>query len=173
MIFSAIDSALGVGAILPGETAVVLAAIALAGDPGHVALAILAAAAGAFIGDHIRFAVGRVLGPRLEDTKLIRRLGHDKWDEARSFVAGRFWVIILAQLMPGVRTFVSAAAGASSMRYGRFAIICGAAAAIWATIWVIGGVTVGSALLDFVDNYTLPSLAIVYVAASRSHIVDS
>jgi hypothetical protein len=38
MVFSAIDSALGVGAILPGETAVVLAAIALAGDPGHVAL---------------------------------------------------------------------------------------------------------------------------------------
>ena len=54
-----IDAALGVGAILPGETGIVLAAMALADSPLHVALAVVAAAAGAFLGDHIGFAVGR------------------------------------------------------------------------------------------------------------------
>lgn len=49
------------------------------------------------------------------------------------------WVVIVARLLPGVRTFVSAAAGASTMRYGRFAASCGIAAVAWATIWVVGG----------------------------------
>jgi len=170
-LFAAIDAALGVGAILPGETGIVLAAMALADSPLHVALAVVAAAAGAFLGDHIGFAVGRKLGPRLGDTRLIKRLGEDRWMTARDFVARQFWVVIVARLMPGVRTLVAAAAGASPIRYRRFAAICAVAAVIWATLWVIGGVTLGPVLLHIVGRYTIPSLLIAGAAVLAAVIV--
>lgn len=159
-MFAVIDAALGVGAILPGETGVVLAVIALADSPIHIAFAVVAAAAGAFIGDHIGFAVGRMMGPRLGESRLIKRLGKDRWMSARDFVARRFWVVIVARLMPGVRTLVAAAAGASTIRYRRFAAICAVAAMIWATLWVVGGATLGRMLLEVVDRYTVPSLIV-------------
>ena len=170
-LFAAIDAALGVGAILPGETGIVLAAMALADSPLHVALAVVAAAAGAFLGDHIGFAVGRKLGPRLGDTRLIKRLGEDRWMTARDFVARQFWVVIVARLMPGVRTLVAAAAGASPIRYRRFAAICAVAAVIWATLWVMGGVTLGPVLLHIVGRYTIPSLLIAGAAVLAAVIV--
>ncbi|MFI6517580.1 DedA family protein [Spirillospora sp. NPDC050679] len=163
-LFALVDAALGVGAFLPGETAVVLAAIALADDTVHIMLAVVAAAVGAFAGDHIGFLVGRMFGPRLGATKLIRRLGQDNWTRAGDYVARRFWVVIAARLMPGIRTLVSAAAGASPIRYPRFAAICAVAAVLWATLWVVGGAIVGRTLLDVVDRYTVPSLLVVALA---------
>lgn len=163
-LFAAIDAALGVGVVLPGETGIVFAAIALADSPTNLALAVATAAAGAFLGDHIGFAIGRKLGPRLGETKLIRRLGQDRWMTARDFVARRFWVVIVARLMPGIRTLVAAAAGASTIRYQRFAAICAVAAVIWATLWVVGGATIGRGLLEIVDQYTIPSLLVAGAA---------
>ena len=163
-LFAVVDAALGVGAALPGETGIVLAAIALVDDPVHLALAVVAAAAGAFLGDHIGFAVGRRLGPRLGETRLIARLGQDTWMTARVFVARRFWVVIVARLMPGIRTFVAAAAGASTISHRRFAVICAVAAMIWATVWVVGGAALGPVLLEIVDRYTIPSLVIAGLA---------
>lgn len=159
LVFAVIDAAFGVGAVLPGETGIVLAAIALSDRFEHVALAVVTAALGAFIGDHLGFAVGRRFGSRLGDSKLVRRLGPDRWDKAREQVSGRFWAVIVARLFPGIRTFVAAAAGASTMRYPRFATACAIAAVLWATLWVVGGATVGSGLLDVAERFTLPTLA--------------
>lgn len=170
-LFAAIDAALGVGAILPGETGIVLAAMALADSPLHVALAVVAAATGAFLGDHIGFAVGRKLGPRLGETRLIKRLGQDRWMTSRDFVARQFWVVIVARLMPGIRTLVAAAAGASTIRYRRFAAICAVAAVIWATLWVIGGAMIGPVLLQIVGRYTIPSLLVAGAAVLAAVIV--
>jgi membrane protein DedA with SNARE-associated domain len=163
LLCAAIDSALGIGVVVPGETGLVLAAIALADRAELVALAVVVAALGAVIGDHIGFAVGRGLGSRLGDTRLVKRLGPDRWDTARAYVSGRFWTVIVARLLPGVRTFVAAAAGASTMSYAKFAMACGTAAVLWATLWVAGGAVIGSTLLDVVDRFTLPALAVLIV----------
>lgn len=171
LVFAAVDAALGVGAILPGETAVVFAAMALADSPAHIAAAVASAAAGAFIGDHIGFAIGRASGDRLAGSRLIGRLGRHRWDDALGFVARRFWVVIVARLLPGVRTLVSAAAGASGMPYPRFAWICAVAASIWAAIWVIGGALVGNAFLTLVEHYTVPALAAAAAAVVVAALV--
>lgn len=169
-LFAVLDSALGIGAILPGETALVLAATALADEPAHVVMAIGAAAIGAFAGDHVGFAVGRRFGPRLGETRLMRRLGTDGWERAQDLVARQFWVIVVARLLPGVRTFVAAAAGASTIRYGRFALICSIAATLWATLWVLGGALLGRTVLEIVDRWTIPSL-LVFVAVIAAVVV--
>lgn len=161
LLFSAVDAALGIGVLLPGETGIVLAAVALSDRAEFVGLAVTAAAAGAFIGDQIGFIVGRTLGSRLDDSALINRVGYEQWERAQQHVAGRFWVIIFARLLPGIRTFVAAAAGAARMPYARFALVCAIAAMLWATLWVVGGAMIGNALLDIVERYTMPSLFIV------------
>jgi len=165
LLFAAVDAALGVGVLLPGETGIVLAAVTLSGQTELVALAVAAAAAGAFIGDQVGYLIGRTLGSRLDDSALIKRLGYEHWERAKNYVSGRFWVIIAARLLPGIRTFVAAAAGAARMSYTRFAMVCGIAALLWAMLWVVGGAIVGNLMLDVVERYTLPSLGIATVAA--------
>jgi len=165
LLFAAVDAALGVGVLLPGETGIVLAAVTLSDRTELVALAVAAAAAGAFIGDQVGYVIGRTLGSRLDDSALVKRLGYEHWERAQHYVSGRFWVIIVARLLPGFRTFVAAAAGAARMSYARFAMVCGIAALLWAMLWVVGGAIVGNTLLDIVERYTLPSLAIAAVAA--------
>lgn len=164
LLFAALDAALGVGALLPGETGIVLAAVTLSDRAELIALAVAAAAAGAFIGDQVGFLIGRTLGARLEHSALIKRLGFEQWKRAQDYVSGRFWVILLARLLPGIRTFVAAAAGAARMSYARFALACGLAAVFWATLWVVGGAILGNALLEMIERYTLPSLLIAAAA---------
>jgi membrane protein DedA with SNARE-associated domain len=160
LVFALVDAALGIGAFLPGETAVVFAAMALAHNPWQIAAAVVAAAVGAFLGDHIGFLVGRHLGDRIGQTSFVRRMGAERWDQARRFVARRFWLVVVARLLPSVRTLVAAAVGASTMRYARFASACALAAVLWATIWVVGGALVGHAFLVLVENYTVPVLSV-------------
>ncbi|MGO2111363.1 MAG: DedA family protein [Pseudoclavibacter sp.] len=166
VLFAAADSALGIGAIVPGETGLVLVAVALADRPEVVLLAVIAAALGAFIGDHVGFVVGRRLGPRLGETKMIRRLGVDRWDRARDRISGNWGAVLVARLLPGIRTFVAAAAGASTMSYARFAWVCALAALVWATIWVAGGAIVGRALLELAEQYSLPFAAVAVATAA-------
>ncbi|MHC9896869.1 DedA family protein [Corynebacterium diphtheriae] len=164
LLFAALDAALGIGAVLPGETGIVLAAVTLSDRAELLAAGVFVAALGAFLGDHVGFAVGRGLGARLGDTRLIKRLGRDRWEKARYYVAGRFWIVILARLLPGIRTLVAAAAGASAVPYSRFATACGVAALLWAGLWVVGGALIGNALLDVVERYALPALIVVAAA---------
>lgn len=172
LVCALVDAALGIGAVLPGETAVVFAAVALSDNPWHIAAAVLAAAIGAFGGDHIGFAAGRIFGDRLGQTRLVRRLGRERWDSARQYVARRFWMLIVARLLPGVRTLVAAAAGSSAMSYARFASACAIAAVLWATIWVVGGALVGNAFLVLVEQYT-PQVLIVAAAGLGVGVVLS
>ncbi|MCC3763187.1 VTT domain-containing protein [Glycomyces sp. TRM65418] len=157
-VVSAVEAAFGIGALVPAETALVLAAVILTGSPLLIA-AVFAAAAGAFIGDHAGFALGRRFGDRIAHTRAVRRIGVDRWHDAGRFIAHRgIGVIIVARLLPGVRTLIAAAAGASPMRYRRFATATGIAALAWALLWVLGGAALGSAFLAFADRATVPAL---------------
>lgn len=157
---AAVEAAFGLGAFVPAETAVVLAATALADSPLLYA-AVIAAAAGAFIGDHLGYAIGRRLGARTAATAAVRRIGPERWAAAMRFVEHRgFWIIVVARLLPAVRTLVAAAAGASRMRYARFAAATGTASAAWAVLWVLGGAALGSVFLRFAERAAVPALAL-------------
>src|SRR5690606_28554919 len=55
LLFAALDAALGIGAVLPGETGIVLAAITLSDRGELLAAGVFVAALGAFLGDHVGF----------------------------------------------------------------------------------------------------------------------
>ncbi|HEU5126569.1 MAG TPA: VTT domain-containing protein [Glycomyces sp.] len=170
-VVAAVEAAFGLGALVPAETALVLAAVALAQSPLLIA-AVAAAAAGAFIGDHLGYAIGRRLGPKAAATRTVRRIGVERWHAATRFVERRGVAIIVgARLLPGVRTLIAAAAGASQMRYPRFVIATGIASLLWSALWVLGGASLGSAFLELADRATAPVLIAVAAAAAAGVVI--
>lgn len=149
------ESALGLGAVLPGEALVAVGASMLREQP-VLWLAWMAVAAAAFLGDHVGYLIGRLTGPALATSVVVRKAGPDRWRRATGLVE-RYGTLtlILGRLLPGVRTLLAVAAGALGMSYGRYAVASGLAALLWSALWVGGGATVGTLVLTMAPAHLL------------------
>jgi len=140
------ESGLGLGMIVPGETAVVILAATMRTTTDSVLL-LICVALGASAGDHVGFAVGRHFGERLRGTRVVRKLGQSHFDGAMDVLRRRgAAAIFLTRLIPIVRTLTPAAAGASGLSYRRFGPASLAGSLLWATAYVGGGAAVSSAI---------------------------
>lgn len=134
---------------VPSETLVITAGVfAAAGDPNLYG-AIAAAAAGAFIGDHVSWAIGRSAGGRL-----IRRLkpgtkrhASFAWAQ-RSLDERGGLVLVVARYIPGGRTAVTLTMGAVGYPLRRFSGFAGLAAVSWAIYCGLVGYIGGRAFED-------------------------
>lgn len=142
------ESGLGLGMVVPGETAVVILAATMHTTVASVLLLIFVAA-GASSGDHVGFFIGRHFGDRLRTTRVVQRLGQSHFDRAMEVLRRRgAAAIFLTRLVPLIRTLVPAAAGASGLAYRRFAPASLAGSLLWAGVYVGGG----SAVAQVVDR---------------------
>lgn len=133
------ESGLGLGMLLPGETAIVVLAATMGSGPEMVMLGI-AVMVGAALGDHVGYLLGRRYGDSLRETALVRRLGVSHYDRATSLLGRRGgFAVFLTRLVPIIRTLTPAAAGASGLGYRRFAPASLAGSATWAAAYVGGG----------------------------------
>jgi membrane-associated protein len=128
--------------IVPAETSVITAGVfAASGQPDLLPL-IAVAATGAFVGDHISYALGRAAGGRFAGrTRRARALS---W--ARAAIAERGGLIlVVARYIPGGRTAVTLSMGALGYPRARFAAFDAVAAISWALysalIGYFGGAT--------------------------------
>ncbi len=161
-VFALAESGLGLGAVLPGEVAISGLAANVDGVLPLLALGI-AVALGASAGDHLGYVIGRVSGPRLRGSRLIARLGRNRWDRATDLMqAHGFWAILVSRLLPFVRTVMPAVAGAAHLRYPRFAVASLVGAAGWSAVWV--GAGAGLAASGLLDNTPLVIAAVAGVA---------
>jgi membrane protein DedA with SNARE-associated domain len=91
--------------IVPAETSVITAAVFAASGETNLALVIVAAALGAFAGDHISYLIGNKSAGRLRDKKAV------VW--ARGALAERGGlVLVVARYIPGGRTATTLTMGA-------------------------------------------------------------
>lgn len=138
-ILALTESAIGLGVVLPGEVAITGIAIGLQGPAQLIGL-VLAVAAGAVLGDHIGYLVGRRGGTRLGSSRLVRRLGTDRWERATAMVRRHgSLAVLVSRVLPFVRTVTPAVAGASGLGYAAFAVASAAGSLGWATLWVTAG----------------------------------
>jgi membrane-associated protein len=133
--------------VLPAETSVVIAAVLAGTGELNIAWVIVAAAAGAFIGDNLAYLVGRHAGRPLVD-RFLR-------DHAtRIDVVGvRFQqqggsLIIIGRFVPWGRTIVAVSAGVLRMRWRTYLAYEALAAVIWALQAAIPGYIGGLAFRD-------------------------
>lgn len=159
------ESGLGLGMVLPGETAVVLLAASMSSAGQMIALGVLVML-GASLGDHVGYLLGRRYGAALGETRAVRRLGRHHYERATDLLRRRGGAaVFMTRLVPVVRTLTPAAAGASGLAYRRFAIASLSGSAVWATVYVGGGSVVAGLMSVTTDLFGRASWLVVVVLA--------
>ncbi|MFD0899738.1 DedA family protein [Actinomadura sediminis] len=138
------ESGLGLGSVVPGETAVLILGAAAA-DPARYPVMLLVVALGVTAGDHVGYWLGRSHGERMRETRAVRRLGVRHWD--RSTAALRRYgaaAVFVTRLVPVVRTLTPAAAGVAKVPYRRFLLASLAGSLLWSGVFVSLGAFAGA-----------------------------
>jgi membrane-associated protein len=133
------EDALFIGFVLPAETAAILGGVSA--SLGHVPLPGIAGVvvAAAILGDTVGYEVGRHLGPRLRQTRLLRR-HEQRLDRAAEALARRGGAAVFTgRFVAFFRATMPALAGAAGMPYSRF-LAYNAAGGI---VWGLGAVLLG------------------------------
>lgn len=129
-IFAVVDALIPV---VPSETAVITAGVVAAAGDLLLPLVIVAAAAGALVGDNLSYAIGRRYG-----TRAVDRFFHGEKAGRRIAAAERQLhqrggeLIAVARFIPGGRTAVTLTAGLTHFDWPRFLRYDAIAALIWA-----------------------------------------
>ncbi len=161
LLFVAIEST---GIPFPGETMLLVAAI-YAGRTQRMSilLVIVAAAAGAILGDNVGFWVGREGGYRL-----LRRYGRFIRLDERKLKLGQYLfskhggkVVFFGRFIAVLRAWAAFLAGTNRMRWDRFLLFNALGASVWATVYGLGGYFLG----DNVHRLTGPVGIVTIVLA--------
>lgn len=154
---------------VPSESVLVSVA-AIAATTGRPLLGgvFIAAAVGAVFGDSVAYFVGRCIG--------LDRLAHARWralSSAYSFAAGQMerhaaTLILIGRYIPVGRMAVNMTAGATRLRYRRFLLLSGIAAAAWSVTSL--GIAVAASTI--VPNPVAASVLAVIIAAGLGLGID-
>jgi len=167
-LFIGIES---LGVPLPGETMLITAAVfAATTHQLSIVGVILAAIAGAVVGDNIGFGIGWFGG-----YPLLRRFGkYIRLDEAKLKV-GRYIfkrqgakVVFFGRFVSVLRTYAAFLAGTNRMHWSRFLIANATGAVVWATLYGVGAYKASSVIAKLSTPVAigLGALAVVVIIAA-------
>ena len=135
------ETSILLGVIIPGDTTVIVASTAVHGMV-EFWLLVIAVIVGSLAGESVGFALGRLVGPRLRDSRLGRRLGGAHWERAERYLTKRGGpAIFISRFLPVFHSLIPLTVGMSPIRYGRFMKWTVPACIIWALAYV----SIGSA----------------------------
>jgi len=138
----------GVFPALPGETAIVAAAVLAAQGRLSLPLVILAGAVGAVIGDTAAYWAGRGGGGPIRRT-VARLAGEGRLEAAERMVQRQGPALVVAgRFLPGLRIGINMSCGAGQMRYPRFLLFDAMGAVVWSTQAALIGFFAGKAFAD-------------------------
>jgi membrane protein DedA with SNARE-associated domain len=157
--------------IVPSETMVVAAGVLAASDRLSLGLIVLCAGAGAIVGDHVSYVIGRTLGQRyrhrLFGGKRERQL---RWAEHALQTRGPY-LIIIARFIPGGRTVTTFAAGLLHYPWTRFTPWDVVAGLIWGAYASLIGYFGGKAFEDEPIKGIILALGIAFAIAGTIELV--
>ena len=138
----------GIFPVLPGETAIVAAAVLAANGDLSLPLVILAGAAGAVLGDSCAYWIGRGGGGRIKRW-VTRVAGADRLFAAERMVQRRGGALVfVGRFLPGIRIAINLSCGAGQMAYPRFLFFDTLGAVVWASQAALLGYFAGKAFAD-------------------------
>ena len=159
------------GIPLPGESALIAAAL-YAGTTHHLNIAALAAAAAAaaVIGDNAGYWIGKTGGRRLAE-----RYGHYVRLNRARLKAGRYLfarhgvkVVFFGRFVAVLRIYVAFLAGLSTMRWSRFLLANAAGGVLWSGIYAFGAYALGNAASSIGSMTTMVGLAVAGVLTAAT-----
>jgi membrane-associated protein len=160
-----VESGLLVGFFLPGDTLLVAAGILCAGDNPHANIAVLCAgtALAAILGDSTGYTIGRRAGRPLLERRDGRVLNQHNLRRATAFY-DRFGspTIVVARVVPMVRTFAPLIAGATLMRYRTFLTWNVLGGVVWGVGVPLAGYELGERAKGL-DKYAVAAAGVMVV----------
>lgn len=130
-----------VGALIEGETVMVLAGLAAHRGYLHLPTLIGLAAIGSFVGDQLYFLIGRRFG-----TRLVARFPRlePRLQQADALLIRYAGVAVIAvRFLYGLRTLGPIAMGMTGLKWRTFVLFNAAGAILWSICWVGVGYTLG------------------------------
>jgi membrane-associated protein len=132
--------------IVPSESLVITAGVfAASGEPNLVGI-VVAAGAGAFVGDHISYFIGRTAGERMMRRAKPGSKKSAAWARGHNLLEERGGaILIVCRYIPGARTAITLTAGAVAYRLRSFTFFDAIAAFSWAGYSALVGYIGGEA----------------------------
>jgi membrane protein DedA with SNARE-associated domain len=135
----ALETSVLIGLIVPGDTVVIVASTGIANVVEYIAL-IVAVVLGSLLGESVGFALGRYFGPKIQSSRLGRRLGEDQWTRAENYLDRRGGIaVFISRFLPVFHSVVPLTVGMSTMSYRKFMAWTIPACVIWATAYASVG----------------------------------
>jgi membrane-associated protein len=125
------EAALFVGFVLPGETACLIGGVLCATGRLHLAVLLPLVVVAAIVGDSVGYEVGRLSGPSLLRTRLLRRYTKRIEGAQRTLRERGRWAVFFARFTAFLRAVMPGLAGMSRMPYGRFLVFNAAGGIVW------------------------------------------
>ena len=125
------EAALFVGFVLPGETACLIGGVLCATGRLHLAVLLPLVVVAAIVGDSVGYEVGRLGGPSLLRTRLLRRYTQRIEGAQRTLRERGRWAVFFARFTAFLRAVMPGLAGMSRMPYGRFLVFNAAGGIVW------------------------------------------
>ncbi|HWH25659.1 MAG TPA: DedA family protein [Pseudolysinimonas sp.] len=140
-----LETSILVGLVMPGDTIVIVASTGVDSPAQYIGL-LVCVIAGALTGESIGFALGRLFGHRIRDSRLGHRIGERNWHRAENYVDRRGGpAVFVSRFLPVLHSLVPVTVGMSSMSYRRFFAWTAPACVIWAGAYVtFGALAAGS-----------------------------
>jgi membrane-associated protein len=125
------EAAFFLGFVLPGETACLIGGVLCATGRLHLAVLLPLVVVAAIVGDSIGYEVGRLGGPSLLRSRLLRRYAQRIEGAQRTLRERGRWAIFFARFTAFLRAVMPGLAGMSRMPYGRFLVFNAAGGLFW------------------------------------------
>ena len=159
--------------LVPSEAVVITAGVFAASGDTSLLMIVAAAAVGAFIGDHLAYAIGRRTAPSLQRRWETGSRPDRTFAWARRTLLRRGGVVVIgARFIPGGRTATTLTMGATGYPLARFAGWDAVAAVLWsiyaAMLGFLGGAAFGDdPLKGLVLGVVLATCLVVLTEAGR------
>jgi len=155
------------GVPLPGETALITAAIFAGQGTLNLFGVIAAASVAAIFGDNCGYWVGREFGfPLLARIAPTLRLDEGKLKVAQYlFLKHGGKIVFFGRFVAILRTFAAFLSGVNKLPWGRFLLFNAAGGVVWASIFGVGGYMLGKAFEHYARPVGIAALACAVVGA--------
>lgn len=151
-----LETSVLIGLIVPGDTIVVVAALATPNpfdDPTQFIALTVTVIVGALIGESIGFALGRWFGPHIQRSRLGRRIGEANWHRAELYLERRGGIaVFISRFLPVLHSLIPLTVGMSAMSYRRFLAWTAPACTIWSLAYVTVGTTAGEVTREMISR---------------------
>jgi membrane protein DedA with SNARE-associated domain len=162
-----------IGAILEGETVLLIAAVLVQQGLMEFKGVVAVSAMGAFVGDQFFFLLGRCKGAAFVSRRPAWR---KKFEKATALLdRRREMVVLFYRFVYGLRAIIPFLLGSGRCTVGKFALLSALSALAWAGLIGSGGLFLGETLRPIIDRggsvqrllIALASLIVAIIAALR------